>query len=987
MAEQTFLSPNFFEKEIDLTQKSSTQPAGIPGGLIGQSQKGPAYVPVTVADFSDFQSKFGSYNITMPAIYTAELFLKYKSALTFTRVLGAGSNNEISDIQNTQSFGIVKNAGFVISGSNLNAGFVQFISAKHDIVATEAIGYPIFTNNDSITDLDSTHLLRGMLFFTTGSRAILAPSSTSVASALLSEPTLINVEDTFKLIISSSLGSTYGNDEDVAGIKVYSVSLNPESQNYIANVLNSDPTKFVEQQHILYAHFPVESNLATPVSASMLCGSNQLINTINDKAILAKESFGRFDTRYNAPSTPYFISQPFGDKEFNLFKFESLDDGDYASSQYKISVSNLKMSEDETNPYGTFSIIIRYWADNDKDLKVLEQFNNCTLNPTSQNYIGKIVGNYKVYYNHDATSEGEKGLKLSGKFPNRSKYVRIILSDELEKGSVPSKALPFGFLGFNLLKTSSDGTDATQITPLLSGSLSAYNGSIMPPVPYRFKITDDSMNINGTIGKSERTNSNYFWGVKLEKTEHNLNSNISGQENLYIKNITKFLGILKLGSLTNTDESNLLCNNKFTLAKVMLDSYTTISDLENVQNQPSTVMKSAKYIRNAILSNNKISGNITFASLLAEKSPFLFNKYSRYMKFTTILQGGFNGLNILDQNEYSMNDRSVSFSGCAASGYKSPGLTSSPGVQKENNSVMSYLTAAKIMTDRIAVRHNLLAIPGIREEYITDYVSELVKDNYGLCLYLMDIPNYDSSNNIIFDNNKDRPDISTVVSNFNSRNIDNSFSAVYFPDVYIDARISSTDAEIVRRIKLPSSSIALAAMAYSDSASYPWYAPAGFNRGGVNDIVKNTTVRISTDDRNTLYDARINPIAKFPQEGYVIFGQKTLQLKKSSLDRVNVRRLLLELRRSVIEVCKGLLFEQNTPQLRSQFISQVSSQLSFVKAYEGIESFKIIMDDSNNTTDDAQNNRLNGKILIVPTRSIEYIAIDFIVTNSSVQFV
>ena len=144
----------------------------------------------------------------MPAIYTAELFLKYKSALTFTRVLGAGSNNEISDIQNTQSFGIVKNAGFVISGSNLNAGFVQFISAKHDIVATEAIGYPIFTNNDSITDLDSTHLLRGMLFFTTVSRAILAPSSTGMASlrplgSFLPGPTAMTVP-----MFSTSLFST-----------------------------------------------------------------------------------------------------------------------------------------------------------------------------------------------------------------------------------------------------------------------------------------------------------------------------------------------------------------------------------------------------------------------------------------------------------------------------------------------------------------------------------------------------------------------------------------------------------------------------------------------------------------------------------------------------------------------------------------------------------------------------------------------------------
>ena len=987
MAEQTFLSPNFFEREIDLTEKSTPQPNGVPGGLIGQSQKGPAFVPVTVANFSEFESKFGGYNINMPATYAADLFLKYKNALTFTRVLGAGSNSEFSDFEKTNEFGIVKNAGFFVSGSTAKNGYVQFISAEHNVPSSEAFGYPIFTNNDSISDLNSANLLRCMLFFATTSRGIIAPSSTTVVDALSVEPSEVNVEDTFKLIISSSLGATFGNDEDVPGIKVFSVSLNPSSPNYIANVLNSDPTKFVEYQHVLYAHFPIDSNLATPISASVLYGSQTTVNTIDNKNITAKEAFGRFDARYSAPSTQYFISQPFGDKEFDLFKFESLDDGDYSSNQYKISITNLKMSEDDTNPYGTFTVLVRHWSDNDRDLKLLEQFTNCNLNPNSVNYIGKVIGDYKVYFNHDASSEIERGLRLSGKFANRSKYVRVVLSSELEKGLVPEKALPFGFSGLNVLKTSFDGTDAQQATPLLSGSDLTYNGSIMPPVPFRYKITDGQMNSDGSVGKSERVNSNYFWGIKLEKIENNLSSNESSQENLYIKNLTKFLGIQKLGSLTNTTESNSLCNNKFTLAKVMLNSYTNISDLENVQNQPNIVMKNAKYVRNGTLSNNKISGNLTFASLLAEQSPFLFNKYSKYMKFTTVMQGGFNGLNILDVSESKMDDKATSFSGCALDGYTSPGLNSSPGKEGENNAVISYLTAARIMTDRTAVRHNLLAVPGIREQYITDYISDRVKNNYGLCLYVMDILNYDSSNVIIFDSEKTKPDVGNVISNFGARAIDNNFIATYFPDIYIDAKISSTEVDLTRRIKLPSSVAAFAAMSYSDSQSQPWYAPAGFNRGGLNDIVKNTTSRLSTDDRNSLYDSRINPIARFPQEGYVIFGQKTLQMKKSSLDRVNVRRLLLELRRIVIEISNGLLFEQNTQQLRTQFINQVSSQLSVVRSLEGIESYRVIMDDSNNTPEDVQNNRLNGRILIVPTRAIEYIAIDFIITNSSVQFV
>jgi hypothetical protein len=416
----------------------------------------------------------------------------------------------------------------------------------------------------------------------------------------------------------------------------------------------------------------------------------------------------------------------------------------------------------------------------------------------------------------------------------------------------------------------------------------------------------------------------------------------------------------------------------------MFDSYTSVSQLK--QAIPNVAIKNAKYIRNGVLVNGKINSNVTFASIISSKDPYFFNKYSKFMKFTTMLQGGFNGVNILDQNESRMNDKSVSFSGCAASGYVSPGLNSNPGKEDENNQICSYLTAAKIMTDRNYVRHNLLIVPGIREEYVTDYISTRIKNNYGLSFYIMDIPNYDSGDQLIFDYENKKPDIKYVISRLNSRNIDNNFIGTYFPDSYIDARVSSSDENAVRRIKVPSSIIAFAAIAQSDSKSYPWYAPAGFNRGVVNDIVKNVTVRLNTDDRNALYDARINPIAKMPEAGYVIFGQKTLQLKKSAFDRINVRRLLLELRRLIVDVSRGLLFEQNTKELRTQFIKQASDRLSIVKTYDGIESFRVIMDDTNNTLEDAQNNTLNGKILIVPTRAIEYIAIDFIITNSGVQF-
>jgi phage tail sheath protein FI len=174
-------------------------------------------------------------------------------------------------------------------------------------------------------------------------------------------------------------------------------------------------------------------------------------------------------------------------------------------------------------------------------------------------------------------------------------------------------------------------------------------------------------------------------------------------------------------------------------------------------------------------------------------------------------------------------------------------------------------------------------------------------------------------------------------------------------------------------------------LAFNDKVSYPWFAPAGFNRGALADVT-NVVTRLNSEDRDVLYDGRINPIATFPEGGFVIFGQKTLQQAKSALDRVNVRRLLLEVKRLVAGVAKKLLFEQNDAATRSKFVSQVTPLLGLIQAQSGIEQFRVVCDATNNTELDVEANRMNGRIILVPTRAVEFISIDFIVTNSGVSF-
>jgi phage tail sheath protein FI len=312
------------------------------------------------------------------------------------------------------------------------------------------------------------------------------------------------------------------------------------------------------------------------------------------------------------------------------------------------------------------------------------------------------------------------------------------------------------------------------------------------------------------------------------------------------------------------------------------------------------------------------------------------------------------------------------------------------GTQDDNNIIASYKNAIRIMTDELVVTHNVLAIPGIRDSFITDFAKDRIEE-YGRALYLMEIPQYDGSDTRIFVSSNgiesSRPDVDTTSSRFNSREINSSYTACYFPDVKVIDSGDDDEAAINNRrvIKVPPTIVALGALAKTDNEAHPWFAPAGFSRGAL-ESVTSIDVRLNAEDRDTLYEARINPIANFPNKQFVIFGQKTSQLARTALDRVNVRRLVLEVKRRIGLIAQSLLFEQNNNATRQDFIASATSQLASIQINQGIEDFRVVMDDTNNSTEDVDNNRLNGKIVIVPTRAVEFIAIDFVITNAGVEF-
>ena len=173
--------------------------------------------------------------------------------------------------------------------------------------------------------------------------------------------------------------------------------------------------------------------------------------------------------------------------------------------------------------------------------------------------------------------------------------------------------------------------------------------------------------------------------------------------------------------------------------------------------------------------------------------------------------------------------------------------------------------------------------------------------------------------------------------------------------------------------------------AYNDSVAASWFAPAGVNRGGMGTVAR-AERKLTQTNRDDLYSANVNPIGTFPNTGVVVFGQKTLQKKRSALDRVNVRRLLITLKNYISQIADTLVFEQNSIATRNNFLSQVNPYLSAIQQQQGLYAFKIVMDDSNNTADVIDRNELVGQIFLQPTRTAEFIILDFNVMPTGATF-
>jgi len=214
-----------------------------------------------------------------------------------------------------------------------------------------------------------------------------------------------------------------------------------------------------------------------------------------------------------------------------------------------------------------------------------------------------------------------------------------------------------------------------------------------------------------------------------------------------------------------------------------------------------------------------------------------------------------------------------------------------------------------------------------------------------------------------------------AVDNLTDTGIDSNYTATYYPWILTRDTVNNT------QIYLPPTGEVIRNLALTDNIAFPWFASAGYTRGLVNSV--KARKKLTQEDRDTLYQGRLNPIATFSDVGTVIWGNKTLQIKESALDRINVRRLLLQARKLISAVAVRLLFEQNDEQVRQEFLDSVNPILDSIRRDRGLIDFRVTV---SGTPEDLDSNTLTGKIYLKPTRALEFIDIEFLITPTGASF-
>ena len=661
-----------------------------------------------------------------------------------------------------------------------------------------------------------------------------------------------------------------------------------------------------------------------------------------------------FRKDYQNSETGYFFSQDLDNttgsfvvaSQRNLFKLVARNSGDYVARNLKVSIANLRAAADDTadEPYGSFSVIIRKLSDTDNRMEIVEQFNNCNLNPSSQDFIGLKIGNRYQEWN-----EQDKRYREFGDFPNNSKYIYVDMPDEVLLGKTDPRYLPFGVRGPIQFKAFNDQTGSATRNTLVSGNYANYSNTAITTFISGAQVTNGQvtfefpqlrLRISASEGSPVDQFNSYF-GVDTTFNSSRLDKSVRDHLKVKPRDFLDF-------TAGNTTEVSF----QFTLDDMC---YATGTD-------------SAKFYvyKEGSRADATERGSLTY---LRGSGSYTEVLDAGIDKFTTVFAGGFDGLDITESEPL----RDVNY------------RTGADPTNRNSAMFNSVNVAIDSIRDPEVVEYNLAAMPGVVNATLNTKLVDMCEAR-GDALAIIDVKGgFIPPEQSLDDADQRKGTVDAVVAEMKLNVINSSYAATYYP--YVNVR----DLNNGQIVTVPPSVAAIGALSYSQKTTELWFAPAGFTRGGLSAgraglPVVSVKDRLNSRDRDKLYENRVNPIAQFPAEGIVIFGQKTLQVTPSALDRINVRRLMIYLKREISRFAATILFDQNVQTTWNRFRGRVEPFLRSVQAGLGITDFKLVLDETTTTPDLIDRNILYAKIFIKPARAIEFIAVDFILTDSGAAF-
>ena len=823
-----FVSPGVYTQEIDDT----FVPAGagtIGAALIGRTASGPAFRPIRVNNFNEFNKTFGGLSPSRYMPYAAKAYLRNGSPLTVVRVLGKGT---------------------------VNAGQVG------------AIAFPTIAsaNGDPVTSAGNQ-------------TSVSALSGSNTVFATVRRRTAVSALDNSYIQMSGFPNnfSLYSNAAIVHGLSIVE-----GDAGYLPNVLGTDPEKAHPGDLLndLYVdgifNYGIDSNWLTNCvsgiygSAGFVQGTGGQTNGVSITA--DGDMFQEVTGGFSGASTPLIVSQNFSGTVHPLFKFQTLSDGSETNNKYKIAISHVDMGASST-AYPKFTVAVRdsKVADTDPSGGIdLEVFTDVNLDHNSKNYIARVIGDRSVAF--DLTQDPPEIL-YNGDYPNRSQYVRVIMSEP-----APAVCSPRGFQGVS-----------SNLWPASGGA----------EVPTSMSAATLALTTTQINSKTSAVDENIFLGV-ANLQDQNVKDRLKRTNTSASGDTQVDHGMLILATVAEAVEANVAA---------ITNSYRTVNLLTVPTDYTNT---------------NKV-------------------------RFTAPMFGGWDGFDPR----------------------KDPLVTEvSTGTDTLSG---DFATAIQVLANPDEVDFNLIAMPGIHSSAGGSLTDRLVSmcSTRADAFAILDIADSTATGSGL--------GMSIVNAQSESAKFTSNYGATYYPWV----RVNDIDND--KLVWVPPSVAAMGAYAFNDRVAQPWFAPAGFNRGGLESVLE-VRRRLTQSQRDALYNSNINPIATFPVQGIVIFGQKTLQKKQSVLDRINVRRMMIEVRKTIAGFSRLFIFEPNSVATRERLLTQVNDYLASVQAANGLNEFRAVLDETTTTPDLIDRNIIKGKIFLKPTTAAEIVLFDFTVTPNGAAF-